>query len=209
MNETNLLSGVLMRIDEATPNQIEGIGTRYPIAEFLREATMEMLRTAPLELLPLTDFSAGELADMGDGSGTVALPEGFVRLASFRMRGWLRPALRAIGTEGAAFARQLNRTTRGGIAKPVVALVRDAGGMKLRWFSLPPGWPRQVEAALCVVRMAPTDLPDILADPLCWLTASMVLSVTGEPQAAAKARERYDLSMGLLREDAFGHPVRE
>lgn len=209
MNETNLHNGVLMRIDEATSNQIEGIGTRYPIAEFLREATMEMLRTAPLELLPLTDFSAGELADMGDGSGTVALPEGFVRLASFRMRGWLRPVLRAIGAEGPLFARQLNPVTRGGIAKPVAALVPGVEGMKLRWFSLPPGWPREVTKALCVVRTEPSDMPDMLADPLCWLTAAMVLSVTGEPQAAEAARQRYDLSMGLLRGGAPATPNEE
>lgn len=198
MNETNLLNGVLIRIDEATSNQVEGMAARYPIAEFMREATVELLRTAPLHAVPLTDFRSEPLVSLKDGSGTIALPKDFLRLASFRMKGWMRTVTTVITTENPRYDRQLNPTTRGGIAKPVVALVRDAEGMKLRWFSLPPGWPREVEEALCVVRTAPTALLDLLADPLCWLTASMVLSVTGETAAADTARKRYELTLQQL-----------
>ena len=195
MNETALQNGVLTRIDEATSNQIEGIGTRYPIAEFLREAAAEMARTAPVELLPLRDFGTETLTDLGDGSGTVALPEDFVRLASFRMKGWARPVFGTVAERSPEYARQLNAVTRGGPAKPVAALTRDAQGMKLRWFSLPKGWPRKVEEALYVPALEPEEVPQGLCDALCWLAASLVLAVTAEPQAASYARERYDLSM--------------
>ena len=195
MNETALQDGVLARIDEATSNRIEGIVARYPIAEMLREAASEMARTAPMELLPLKDFGTGKMTDLGDGSGTVALPEDFVRLAVFRMKGWSRPVTSPVSEWSPEYIRQLNPVTRGGPAKPVVALTNDGEGLKLRWFSLPHGWPRKVEEALYVTDMEPEEVPEGLCDALCWLAASMVLAVTAEPQAAAWARERYDLSM--------------
>lgn len=198
MNEASLHNGVLQRIDEATSNQLEGIATRYPIAEFLREATMEILRTAPLHLLPKTDFTAATMKDLGDGTGTVSLPTDFIRLASFRMSGWLRPVVSAITTDSPTYSRQLNPVTRGGIAKPVVAMLRDAEGLKLRWFSLPLCISRKIDEATCIIKTKPSELPDTLSDALCWLTASLVLAVTNEQNAATVARQRYEQSIQQL-----------
>lgn len=198
MDETSLHNGVLQRIDEATSNQLEGIVTRYPVAEFLREATLEMLRTAPLHTLPKNDFTAAPMKDLGDGTGTVALPADFIRLASFRMHGWLRPVSTAMTTDDPAYSRQLNPVTRGGMAKPAAAIFRDSEGLKLRWFSLPPHMPRQIDEAFCIVKVKPADMPGMLTDPLCWLAASLVLAVTNEQNAAAAARQRYELSLSQL-----------
>lgn len=198
MNESSLHNGVLQRIDEATSNQLEGIATRYPIAEFIREATMEILRTAPLHLLPKTDFTTAKMKDLGDGTGTVTLPADFVRLASFRMKGWLRPVVSTITTDSPLYSRQLNPVTRGGMAKPVAVLVQDAEGMKLRWFSLPCDMPHEIAEALCICKTKPSNMPDLLADPLCWLAASLVLAVTNEQNAATVARQRYEQSLQQL-----------
>lgn len=198
MTTTELHDGVLRRIDEAVSEQIEGIDHRYPVAVFLREATREMLRTAPLHTLPKTDFSAAKIVALGDGTGTVVLPANFLRIASFRLRGWHRPVTALIAAEDPLYARQLNPITRGGVAKPVAALWRDAEGLKLRWFSLPPNLSPQIVEALCIVDTEPTDLPELLTDPLCWLAASLVLMTTNESAAAEMARQRYEFLLQQL-----------
>lgn len=198
MTEANLIDGVLRRIDEATAVESGGIAIRYPIAEFLREATREILLTAPLYLLPKTDFTTATITEQGDGTGTVALPENYLRLASFRLRGWLHPATTAISTDNPLYSRQLNPVTRGGVAKPVVALLRNATGLALQWFSLPLEITPEIKEALCIVECQPAELPDTLANPLCWLAASLVLAVTNEQNAAATARGRYELSLQQL-----------
>lgn len=195
MTIPELQDGVLRRIDEATASEYGGLASRYPIADFLREATRELLLTAPLRLLPQQDFSTAEIIASGDGSGTVALPGDFLRLAIFRLRGWLRPVFETIGTEDPLYARQLNPVTRGGPAKPVTALLRDTEGLRLQWFSLPPGIEPRIARALYVADLAPEKLPDTLADPLCWLAASLVLTVTNELNAAEAARQRYELTI--------------
>lgn len=195
MTIPELQDGVLRRIDEATTTEYEGLESRYPIADFLREATRELLLTAPLRLLPQRDFSTAEIVGSGDGSGTVALPGNFLRLALFRLRGWLRPVFETIGTEDPLYARQLNPVTRGGPAKPVAVLLRDTEGLRLQWFSLPQGVEPHIARALYVADLAPEGLPDTLSDPLCWLTASLVLTVTNEAEAAATARQRYELTI--------------
>lgn len=195
MTVTELQEGVLRRIDEAAAAEYGGLASRYPIAEFLREATRELLLTAPVRLLPQRDFSTAEIVAAGDGSGTVALPGDFLRLAAFRLRGWLRPVFETIGTEDPRYARQLNPVTRGGPAKPVAALLRDTQGVRLQWFSLPPGIRPVIAQALYVADLAPEVLPDTLSEPLCWLAASLVLAVTNESNAAAAARQRYELTI--------------
>lgn len=193
MTIPELQDGVLRRIDEAAAAEYDGLASRYPIEEFLREATRELLLTAPLRLLPQRDFSTAEIVAAGDGSGTVALPKDFLRLASFRLKGWLRPVSETISTEDPAYSRQLNPVTRGGPAKPVAALLRDTGGRWLQWFSLPMGIEPSIARALYVADIAPEELPDLLADPLCWLAAALVLTVTNELNAATAARQRYEL----------------
>lgn len=195
MTITELHDGVLRRIDEATATEYSNLATRYPIADFLREATREMLLTAPLRLLPKEDFSTAEIIASGDGSGTVALPGDFLRLAIFRLRGWLRPVFETIDTEDPLYARQLNPVTRGGPAKPVAALLRDTQGLRLQWFSLPLGIRPVIAQALYVADLAPEELPDMLSDPLCWLAAALVLAVTNEAAASAAARQRYELTI--------------
>lgn len=195
MTIPELQDGVLRRIDEATASEYGGLATRYPIADFLREATRELLLTAPLRLLPQRDFSTAEIVASGDGSGTVALPEDFLRLAAFRLRGWLRPVFETIDTDDPTYSRQLNPVTRGGPAKPVAALLRNTDRLQLQWFSLPPGIEPRIARALYVADLAPEELPDTLSDPLCWLAAALVLAVTNEAEASAAARQRYELTI--------------
>lgn len=76
------------------------------------------LREAPVEMLATTDIAATVRLDiMSDGSGTVALPDGVVRVVAVEMSGWARGA--TLATDSSLRQAQLNPYCRGGTNAPV------------------------------------------------------------------------------------------
>lgn len=185
----NLKSKVLKRIDETLPQLSDGTVNQFNLDEFLDDATLQILYCAPLYLVPATDFSTAKAEKNSDGSGCVTLPIGFVRLIEFKMVGWERPVLSSITAHSNIYLRQYNKVLRGGVSKPVVAIVGD----KLEYYSLPDSVVvHKVEKALCVVRCKATELPELLHEALCWFAASLILGVVNETEASTVARQRYN-----------------
>lgn len=182
-----LKSKVLKRIDETVPQLSDGTVNQYNVDEFLNEATSHILCTAPLHVVPITEITESPQRN-NDGSGSVSLPNGFIRLIEFKMKGWERPIVSAITVHSAKYNRQHNRFIRGGVSKPVVAMVQD----KLEYYSLPDGASHEIERARCVVKCEANELPERLHEPLCWLTASLILGVMNEEAASLSARKRFD-----------------
>ncbi len=188
---------VLQCVDEVSEDGVANFGLDYPIDVFLDEAARQVLCMAPLAAVEgaVVDFAASPVMPLDDGSGIVALPEGFVRLKTFRMKGWKRPVTTSYSVGSPVYFRQFNRCMRGGCAKPVVII----DGETLCYFSLPQGADHVVESAEAVVFVAPGErFPQKPVSALAWLAASKVLTVMNENEAAAEARAMYQEQMNLL-----------
>lgn len=198
-----LKAKILKRIDEATPQLSDGTISQYNIEDFIEDAAIQVLYTAPLCIVPVTDFRNAIITHNVDGSGSVTLPSGFMRLVEFRLVGWERPVNATITVNSPLYQRQFNKVLRGGPAKPVAAIVQN----RLEYYSLPAAVvDAEIASAKCVVKTAAKDLPEQLEDPLCWLTASIILGVMNEPMASETARKRYnELMLGLYGDDTANH----
>ncbi len=197
MTRDEIKARVLQCVDEVSPDGSTSYGLSHPIDRFLDEAAGQVLRLAPVHALgdAVADFSSSPVMPMDDGSGVVALPDGFLRLKAFRMKGWKRPVTVAYSVGSPVYMRQFNECARGGCAKPVVVIDGDT----LCYFSLPEGAAHEIDTAEAVVDIPVGELfPERLVSPLAWLTACKVLTVMNENEAASDARAMYQEQMNLL-----------
>lgn len=174
LDEQELLSGVEWENEDSLP-----IDTRI---EALYAGAMDAVR----QILPLHRLKSWNMGDVKHeystqkGSGKIELPADYLRLSSFKMKGWKRACRRVIieGTEEYQF--QLNRATRGGVMNPSVALVDD--GKSLEYFSLPIGvTPHEIETAT-YIKQATTIEQDEASDEsytmlVWWLAKDVAVSM--------------------------------
>lgn len=116
----------------------------------MRDWYLNLLNTAPVEMLVLTDIASDiTVIPTEDGVGTVLLPESCHRLVEFQLNGWSRPATIIEPPDCYEAQMQINPYSRGGVAQPVV--VKRAN--RLHLYSLPPGTP-SILRAMAVVEPA-------------------------------------------------------
>lgn len=137
-----------LRADAAVV-RTDGIDLERLMAQQMRQWYLDLLDTAPVEMLETDDIAAQlDVTTDGDGVGRVALPADCRRLISIRVKGWSRDA--TIVDAGSALARrQCNRLTRGGSACPVAVVE----GRRVALYSLA-GDTAVVESAMAVMRPA-------------------------------------------------------
>lgn len=199
MEREQIINKVLCCLDEAGMTHSIDPLLGDPIENFLDEAGRELLKVAPSYTFKgryanFTPQNSG-LVDNGDGSGSVLLPENFVRLVSFRMEGWQRDATQLYTADDPIYAKQSNPYLRGGVANPVVVLC----GHLLQYYSLPKGVVHAVKKAEFLIHIPVDLLDDVLIDALTWLTASKVLDVLHENTQAEMARGQYLQCINLLK----------
>ena len=185
---------VLRCLDEQGCSNNSIMYEQFPLDQMIAESAKELLLIAPSHVfLNPVDFSKNNVTKNTDGSGYISLPDKFIRLLQFRMKGWLRPVTKAFERQDRIYSLQFNPDTRGGIAKPIAIRI----GKELHYFSLEEDSEHIVQEALCVIDVPPDDTtyPDNLIAPLVWLTASKILFVTGEPQLAKNCA---DISSELI-----------
>lgn len=198
MDILGLKSSVLKRIDECSA-EVSDIAQRYNIEDFLKDATSELLRSLPINAIPtISEIPTQNIHANIDGSGYIDLPNDFLRLVEFKMKDWQRSVFQPVVYGGRDYNRQCNPNFRGGIAKPVVAIVPTTNTNKrLEYYSVVEKT-HTVEKATYLKNSDPTEVPSILIDALSWLTASLILSVTGEVNLSTMARNRYAQIISLL-----------
>ena len=127
-----LIGTTKLKIDELQPQQegvqfidassddISNVLDLY-INGLLDEAAKHILQTAPLHVIIPTDGSdATPVAD--DQIGYFILPDDYIRFVALKMDTWLQEVTIPILTRDNKYKKQKYPVTRGGIAKPVVAL---------------------------------------------------------------------------------------
>ena len=95
------------------------------INAILDEAAKHILQTAPKHILNAADgglLTCVPIPDANGLTGYVILPDDYLRFVSFKMPDWLQDVEEPILTTDPKYKLQKYVATRGGIAKPVVAL---------------------------------------------------------------------------------------
>lgn len=189
VNREEIINRVLGVIDELGGCGDVNVADNFPIASLLDEAGREVLLVAPVGVIDrVKSFKMSAHVARVDGTGEVELPNDFVRLVSFRMRGWHKAVYETIATTSRKYGRQFHRATRGGVAQPVVALC----GNKLQYFSVLMDTAHIVEEANYVDYVqVDEDYPQSLIDVLVWLTAAKTLKVMSEGDVSKMAMEEY------------------
>lgn len=193
-----ILEKALRCVDEVHPDANTANADFYPVSHFLLEAATYIMRVAPIRILGLgKDLPVDDLTAYEDGSGSMPLPSNFLRLASFRMRGWRRAVNVPIFDDGPRYQQQLNPTLRGGEEFPVVALCD--GQSRLEYYSSRLGPYAKVEVAKYFpVPSYDEEFPTNLVDVVAWKAAELSLSAMNDSNAAQIAAQKVIEHMQAL-----------
>lgn len=196
MTRRDIKLRVLCCIDEVNEQSITNINTDYPIDTFLDEAANQLLTIAPLHLInSFVDFSKNKNEYNSEGYGSITLPDGYIRLMKFKLKGWKRSVTKVYSSNSNQAAMQASIFTRGGQYKPVLIIDNNC----LNYFSAPHGEVPVIEDAKAVVKTYVDDnFPENLIAPLTWLTAHKVLNVTNENNAALAAYNQFEACLTIL-----------
>ena len=152
----------------------------------LRAARVTLLN-APLKLVgegKTLDTDIHWESQPGFGMGFTMLPDDFLRLVTFQMTDWERPAVNTITAEDTLYSQQRSRYPgmRGCPQRPIVAVVSYPAGMALELFSCRGG--EKVAVRRAQYLSEPTfdknnkiELPTKCYDCIVYLTASLVCGV--------------------------------
>lgn len=114
----------------------DGIDLDVYLRREMRNWYLDLLDTAPLELLKVTDIADRTMVKpLPDGSGLVVLPERCRRVVEVKLDGWARPARIVDPSELPVVTWQQNPFTRGSESEPIA--ICDCGSLQL--YSIPDG----------------------------------------------------------------------
>lgn len=203
MGRQSLVNKVKTRIDEVCANAdiIVDVDVENSkpydsiIDELLEESAIEILLKAPFYRLNITN---GELtateSSYDSHTGTIVLPDDFLRLVSFKMKDWHRPVTE-FALQGSEVAKmQSNKYLRGGVAKPVAVLTKSEEGMRVEYYSVRDS--HEIEELFYIRRESAEGITDSqLIDAMCWICAGKTLGVLGQAQLMTIC---YENAKGLM-----------
>ena len=194
-----LIAMVKLRLNRMMP---EGEGVQFVVEDttnttntldlyingILDESAKHVHQTAPLHII-VGKHCANTPQSSMDGSGYVELPSDFLRLQAFKMSLWNKEVNKAITTFDPVYANQKNLFTRGGKAKPVVALNTKniSGTVKriLEYYSLDPSEGHTIDKFLYVPNPAAEDVQSDLKNALAWTCAGKIAEIMGRGEEAS------------------------
>lgn len=199
MNRSDVVNRALLCLAESTNDGTDFSADTnvFPIEKFIDEAGRKVVMLAPIRVLGQgTNNTTLEPTINEDGSGYVELPDHFARLVEFKMGNWMRSVRQPITETDPKYAMQYHPATRGGMVKPVVAIV---GGNKLEFYSTTTDDSIETFKYIAYNGIGnTTNLPDQLLEPIAWMTASLFLTSMNELDMAAVAQQKATDSIQLL-----------
>lgn len=176
----DIIRKTFSRIDEIYPDDDSMNMSAFNIENFIDDAARWVVMTVPVHALGQgEDFSAATHTHNDNGSGTVALPQHFLRLISFQMSDWSLPLIGGLYQDDARYRQQNNSVLRGTPYRPVV-FVCD-GGHTIEYYTSATG---DIKVARCfAMEKVGDDYPDRLEDITAWKTAELVLSAMNDINA--------------------------
>lgn len=177
--------------------QTDAVGIERYIEAKLPEAIRLILMSASPSMEAAVPFDSALLPQKNqDGSGVVSLPDDWMKMVSFKMKGWNRAVTEFIAEEDPIAARQQNLFLRGGSLKPVCVIGHSSDGrLALFYYSLP-AYVRvhEIEKALYLPLPKEVDGGYVfscrLVPEVCYMCAALVYDILGRPDMAAVMKER-------------------
>ena len=170
----------------------------------LDECVKDVILSAPISVLfPTADTTTTGTVNTDAKTGYVVLPNNFLRLSSFKMTEWLKDIDTPITPKDPKYKKQSNEFLRGGISKPVAVLTwKNVGSVMkrvLEYYSVETA--HTIEKLLYIPETIAEDFIAVnpnLVDSLAWMTASKIMQITGQADAAKLAQERVSQSYNNL-----------
>lgn len=179
-------------MDENSPQGSLDELQNVPIDSVLDEAARTILAVLPAWVSRVSKVLAGSPTANADGSGTIALPPDYLKLAKLWMEGWMRPVTETINENHPSYLHQHNKTLRGGTVKPVVAEVSNNGTRSLEYFSLPASLTvHKATSASYIPILKAEEIPVHLMDALLWKSAELAFQVMGDGDRMLLCAQRF------------------
>lgn len=220
-----LVNKVKTKIDEIstsdTPLQSITMADEKPIDTIIKslldESALEILLKAPFYRLSITDATsaASTITATADKittttkdesgkettssiqlpTGTIKVPDNFLRLVSFRMSDWQR-SVTELATKGDAVSRrQSNKNLRGGISRPIGVLTKNSSSIIIEYYSTYEST-HKISEFLYIARTTADKIADSqMIEAMTWICAGRALSIMGDAEAAKNA---YDNAQSLM-----------
>lgn len=153
-------------------NDLDTLTLDDMIRHYLPIAAREAETAAPQHLLGAGQpfaTSIGWEGSIGSGSGRILLPDDFLRLVSFKMSDWSYAVTAAIEETDPLYRLQGSRYAgvRGNPQRPVVALLHEARGLMLQFWSCKAG------ANVKVTRARYIPIPKIGSDGMIEISSKL------------------------------------
>lgn len=204
MDRVALVNKVKTKIDEIstldTPLQQITMADESPIdtiiESLLDESALEILLKAPFHRLPVTSATPTITPDPNDRTvGTIAVPDDFLRLVSFKMDDWQRSVTELAVKGDPISRRQANKHIRGGISRPVGVLSKNSSGVVIEYYSTF-SETHSLSEFLYIQKTSAENITDNqMIEAMTWVCAGKVLSIIGN---ADDAKNAYDNAQSLM-----------
>lgn len=212
MLKEEFINRVIHILNESDPTEgVELIGgdmtnVSLYIEKLFPAAWRKSVSLLPSRFFEETDFSGSpRVTDAPDGTGYIMLPDDFLKLSRFKMKGWKQSCMDAIESSPLVDRKQSNEYLRGTPQRPVCVLrsmYADGRYRKtLHYYSLPKSnmADKHVIEEASYIRnllIMPFELPlsDEAIDPVAYLCAATVL-LSFEKFDTAKALEARSIEL--------------
>ena len=112
-------------------------------------------------------------------------------MVAFQMTEWSRPVTTFISDIHPNYKLQMNKYTRGGVSKPICALIGDSTGVILEYYSVKSE--HTIKKLNYIAETLPENLDNLLIEPLSWMCASIVFQIM-------EMKEQSDLALARVQE---------
>lgn len=123
----------------------------------------------------------------GEWTGYIHLPLNFLKLVYFKMTEWFRPVTEAITVTDPKYILQQNEHTRGGLAKPIIAIRSDNYYKVLEYYSTTHP---SIEKALYIGTDLAENVQADLIETLTWMISSNVFQVLEKHKESELAKNK-------------------
>ena len=188
MERDALIKKVLARMDEVSHADSVDIVPDPTISMLLDDGIDTFLLMVPNHLIKdhIFDFIGNPTNAIDHYTGTIDLPEDYLKLVIFKMHTWKRPVTKAIYPDDPDYKLQSNKYLRGTPDRPVAAIrVNPVTGSQMIEYYSTTSNDHSVTEALCVTKTTPEELQDNLTDAFTWYVAATAYGTMGDERGAS------------------------
>lgn len=207
MQVSEIITRVRSYLDEADSHDVEVLSGSAPVDDRIRVLIPEccVIYSSGVQMSEevLSTFAVEE-----NGVGTMDVPTDYIRLYELKLSCWKNSVRMAISHETPRYTRQQSIVTRGGVTRPIVAIVPHGESRRFEMYSIPMWDSRvEIERALYVPKVIiESDSDDIAIEmryenALCYMIAGRVARNYGHVDAANILQASLEEELTLLRQN--------